>query len=123
MYTRLPLLEQYTPALILFLSRETPRRQWTAVIAELARRVHYLSITTAQLPPGRQLQADLVQQLEDLNMLRLALMFLVIAIVAAFFGFGLVAGMAYDAAKIFFFIFVVLAVLAFIGGALRSPPV
>src|SRR5438445_8168671 len=63
------------------------------------------------------------KQLEDCEMLRLALTFLVIAIVAAFFGFGLVAGMAYDAAKIFFFIFVVLAVLAFIGGALRSPPV
>ncbi len=56
-------------------------------------------------------------------MLRLALMFLVIALVAAVFGFGLVAGMAFEGAKIFFFIFVVLAVLAFIGGALRSPPV
>jgi uncharacterized membrane protein YtjA (UPF0391 family) len=56
-------------------------------------------------------------------MLRLALVFLVIALVAAFFGFGVVAGLAYDAAKIFFFIFIVLAVLAFIGGALRSPPV
>lgn len=56
-------------------------------------------------------------------MLRLALLFLVIALIAAFFGFGLVAGMAYDAAKIFFFIFVVLAVITFIGGALRSPPV
>ena len=56
-------------------------------------------------------------------MLRLALVFLVIALVAAFFGFGLVASMSYDIAKIFFFIFIVLAVLAFIGGALRSPPV
>jgi uncharacterized membrane protein YtjA (UPF0391 family) len=56
-------------------------------------------------------------------MLRLALLFLVIAIIAAVFGFGLVAGMAYDAAKIFFFVFIVLAVIAFIGGALRSPPV
>jgi uncharacterized membrane protein YtjA (UPF0391 family) len=55
-------------------------------------------------------------------MLRLALTFLVIALIAALFGFGLVAGMAFDAAKIFFFIFVVLAVLAFLGGALRSPP-
>jgi len=56
-------------------------------------------------------------------MLRLALMFLVVALVAAFLGFGLVAGLAFDAAKILFFIFIVLAVLAFIGGALRSPPV
>jgi uncharacterized membrane protein YtjA (UPF0391 family) len=56
-------------------------------------------------------------------MLRLALVFLVIAIIAALFGFGFVADMSYSAAKIFFFIFIVLAVLAFIGGALRSPPV
>jgi uncharacterized membrane protein YtjA (UPF0391 family) len=56
-------------------------------------------------------------------MLRLALVFLVIALIAAFFGFGLVEGMAFAAAKIFFFIFIVLAVIAFIGGALRSPPV
>jgi uncharacterized membrane protein YtjA (UPF0391 family) len=56
-------------------------------------------------------------------MLRLALLFLVVAIIAALFGFGMVAGVAYGAAKILFFIFIVLAVLAFIGGALRSPPV
>jgi uncharacterized membrane protein YtjA (UPF0391 family) len=62
-------------------------------------------------------------QREDQDMLRLALVFLVVALIAAFFGFGMVAGLAWDAAKIFFFIFIVLAVLAFIGGALRSPPV
>ena len=56
-------------------------------------------------------------------MLRLALLFLVIAIIAALFGFGMVAGMAYSAAKILFIVFIVLALIAFIGGALRSPPV
>ncbi|HLJ93861.1 MAG TPA: DUF1328 domain-containing protein [Gemmataceae bacterium] len=56
-------------------------------------------------------------------MLRLALLFLVVAIIAAIFGFGLVAGVAVEAAKIIFFIFIVLAILSFIGGALRSPPV
>jgi uncharacterized membrane protein YtjA (UPF0391 family) len=56
-------------------------------------------------------------------MLRLAILFLVIAIIASLFGFGLVGGMAWEAAKILFFIFIVLAVLAFIGGALRTPPV
>jgi uncharacterized membrane protein YtjA (UPF0391 family) len=65
----------------------------------------------------------LANQREDQDMLRLALVFLVVALIAAFFGFGMVAGLAWDAAKIFFFIFIVLAVLAFIGGALRSPPV
>lgn len=56
-------------------------------------------------------------------MLRLAIMFFVIALIAAFFGFGLVAGMAYDVAKILFFVFIVLAVLSFLGGLLRTPPV
>jgi uncharacterized membrane protein YtjA (UPF0391 family) len=56
-------------------------------------------------------------------MLRLALVFLIVALIAALFGFGLVANVAYDAAKIFFFIFIVLAVLAFLGGLVRRPPV
>jgi len=55
-------------------------------------------------------------------MLRLAVVFLVIALLAALFGFGLVADLSYGAAKILFFVFLVLAVLAFLGGALRSPP-
>jgi uncharacterized membrane protein YtjA (UPF0391 family) len=56
-------------------------------------------------------------------MLRLAILLLVIALLASMFGFGLVAGMSYEAAKILFFVFIVLAVLAFLGGALRTPPV
>jgi uncharacterized membrane protein YtjA (UPF0391 family) len=55
-------------------------------------------------------------------MLRLAILFLVIAMIAALFGFGLISGMAWDAAKILFFVFIVLAVLSFIGGAFRTPP-
>lgn len=54
-------------------------------------------------------------------MLRLALIFLVVALVAALFGFGLVANLSYSAAKILFFIFLVLAVLSFIGGMTRRP--
>jgi uncharacterized membrane protein YtjA (UPF0391 family) len=56
-------------------------------------------------------------------MLRAALLFFVIALVAAFLGFGLVADLSYDFAKIFFFVFLVLAVLAVVGAAFRSPPV
>jgi uncharacterized membrane protein YtjA (UPF0391 family) len=56
-------------------------------------------------------------------MLRLAILFLVIALIASLFGFGLVGTVAWEGAKILFFIFIVLAVLAFIGGALRTPPV
>jgi uncharacterized membrane protein YtjA (UPF0391 family) len=59
-------------------------------------------------------------------MLRLALAFLVIALIAAVFGFGLVAGLAYDAAKILFVVFLVLAVVSLVAGGLRGtgpPPV
>ncbi len=56
-------------------------------------------------------------------MLRLALVFLVIAIIAAIFGFGMVSGLAWEGAKILFFIFIVLAILSFLGGLVRRPPV
>ena len=59
-------------------------------------------------------------------MLRWAIVFLVIALIASLFGFGFVSSMSYDAAKILFFIFIVLAVLAFLGGVLNrggAPPV
>ncbi|HAH45062.1 DUF1328 domain-containing protein [Gimesia sp.] len=49
-------------------------------------------------------------------MLSWALMFLVIALVAGLFGFGLVGGMAYGAAKICFFIFLILAVISLLTG-------
>jgi len=42
--------------------------------------------------------------------------FLVIALIAAFLGFGGVAAVSWEGAKILFFIFLVLAVLAFVGG-------
>ena len=51
-------------------------------------------------------------------MLRLALLFLIIAFIAALFGFGVIADMSWVAAKIFFFIFIVLAVIFFIGSLL-----
>lgn len=56
-------------------------------------------------------------------MLRMALLFVVIALIAALFGFGLIANMSFDIAKILFFIFLVLAVLSIVAGAFRSPPV
>lgn len=49
-------------------------------------------------------------------MLRLAVVFLVIALVAGLFGFGLVADYSWLGAKIFFVIFLILAVLSFLGG-------
>jgi len=55
-------------------------------------------------------------------MLRLALVFLVVALIAAFLGWGGVAAVSFDAARLLFFIFLVLAVLFFIGSALRGAP-
>jgi uncharacterized membrane protein YtjA (UPF0391 family) len=55
------------------------------------------------------------------SMLRLAIIFLVIALLAALFGFGLVADYSFVAAKILFFVFIVLAVLSFLGGVVRRP--
>lgn len=53
-------------------------------------------------------------------MLRYSLAFLIIALIAGVLGFGLVGGMAYSAAKICFFIFLILAVLSFVTGR-RQP--
>jgi uncharacterized membrane protein YtjA (UPF0391 family) len=55
-------------------------------------------------------------------MLRLAVVFLIIALIAALFGFGLVGAIAWDAAKILFFIFLVLAVISLIAGGIRGSP-
>ena len=55
-------------------------------------------------------------------MLRLALAFLLIALIAGLLGFPLIAGLSYEAARIFFFIFLVLAVLFLLGGLFRGAP-
>jgi uncharacterized membrane protein YtjA (UPF0391 family) len=49
-------------------------------------------------------------------MLNYAVTFLIIALIAGALGFGVVGGMAYGAAKILFFVFLVLAVLSFLSG-------
>ncbi len=53
-------------------------------------------------------------------MLRWAVMFLVIALIAALFGFTDVAGTAYSGAKILFVVFLILAVLSMVFG-MRTP--
>jgi uncharacterized membrane protein YtjA (UPF0391 family) len=52
-------------------------------------------------------------------MLRLAIVFLVIALVAAFVGYGGVASYSWEGAKILFVIFLVLAVLSYLGHGYR----
>lgn len=56
-------------------------------------------------------------------MLRLAVFFLVIALIAAFLGYGGVANYSYEGARIFFFIFIVLAVVSLLGGRFRKSSV
>jgi uncharacterized membrane protein YtjA (UPF0391 family) len=57
-------------------------------------------------------------------MLRLALLFFIIALVAMFLGFPLTGAVMWEAGRIFFFIFIVLAVLALLGGLFyRAPPI
>lgn len=53
-------------------------------------------------------------------MLRWALLFLVVALVAALFGFGGVAGTSIMAAKILFFVFLVMFVVSLVMGS-REP--
>ncbi len=50
------------------------------------------------------------------TVLGLGVLFFIIAVIAGLFGFGVVSAESWAWAKIFFFIFVVLAVLAFVGG-------
>jgi len=56
---------------------------------------------------------------ENMIMLRFAVVFLVIALLAGLFGFVGVASYSWEGAKILFFVFLVLAVLSFLVGGSR----
>ncbi|MBO9677446.1 DUF1328 domain-containing protein [Paenacidovorax monticola] len=53
-------------------------------------------------------------------MLHYAVVFLVIALVAALFGFGGIAAGAVEIAKILFFVFVIMAVVTFVIGLVKK---
>jgi uncharacterized membrane protein YtjA (UPF0391 family) len=55
-------------------------------------------------------------------MIRLAILFLIIALIAGVLGFGGIENFSFQAAQIFFVIFLVLALLAFVGNFLRGAP-
>lgn len=55
-------------------------------------------------------------------MLRYAVIFFIIAIVAALFGFGGIAAGATEIAKILFFVFLVLFVVSLLAGLIRRRP-
>jgi uncharacterized membrane protein YtjA (UPF0391 family) len=60
---------------------------------------------------------------EEQIMLGWALAFLVIALIAAVFGFGGIAAGAAGIAKILFVVFLILFVVSLLAGAVRRPPV
>ena len=53
------------------------------------------------------------------NLLHYAIVFLVVALVAAAVGFGGVAGFAVEAARLLFWVFIVLFVISLIAGFVR----
>ena len=55
-------------------------------------------------------------------MLHYALVFFVVAIIAALFGFGGIAAGATEIAKVLFFIFVVLFIVSLVAGLIRRTP-
>ena len=55
-------------------------------------------------------------------MINWAITFLIIALIAAALGFGGIAGTAVGLAKILFFVFIVLFIIAFVMGR-KAPPV
>lgn len=56
-------------------------------------------------------------------MLSWALVFFIVAIVAALFGFGVIASGAAAIAKVLFFVFLVLFIVSLIAGTVRRPTV
>jgi uncharacterized membrane protein YtjA (UPF0391 family) len=55
-------------------------------------------------------------------MLRYALIFFVVALIAALFGFGGIAAGAVEIAKLLFFIFLVLFIVSLVAGLIRRAP-
>lgn len=55
-------------------------------------------------------------------MLRYAIIFFIVAIVAALFGFGGIAAGATEIAKILFFVFLVLFIVSLVAGLIRRGP-
>ena len=53
------------------------------------------------------------------NLLHYAVVFLIVALVAAFLGFGGVAGTAMEGARILFWVAIVLFIIAVVGGWIR----
>ncbi len=64
--------------------------------------------------PGLRLRRDVVG-----NLLHYAVVFLVVALIAAFLGFGGVAGTAIEGARILFWVAIVLFIVSLVAGLIR----
>ena len=71
---------------------------------------------------GAELRRPIALNWEDLAMLYWAVVFFVVAIIAALFGFGGIAAGATEIAKILFFVFLVLFVVSLLFGGFRRRP-
>jgi uncharacterized membrane protein YtjA (UPF0391 family) len=82
-----------------------------------ARRGTELAVATAGRS-GRRVISPVRHK--EINMLQLAAVFFVIALIAAIFGFGGIAAGAVEIGKILFFIFLVIFIVTFVLGIMRS---
>jgi uncharacterized membrane protein YtjA (UPF0391 family) len=76
----------------------------------------------AGLWPGERSRISPDYRAKEQIMLQWALLFLLIALVAAVFGFGGIAASFATIGKILFFVFLVLFLVSLISGAVRRPP-
>jgi uncharacterized membrane protein YtjA (UPF0391 family) len=76
------------------------------------------NLARGEFSPQAKLKSQ--QLKEDHNMLGWAVTFLIIALIAALLGFGGIAGVAMEAAKIVFFVAIVLFLIAAVAGVIRG---
>ncbi len=86
--------------------------------ASVAGRTAYSTSQALELlaPPNRRSHRPQM----EMEMLHYAVVFLVIALIAAVFGFGGIAAGAVGIAKILFFVFVIMAIVTFVLGLLNK---
>jgi uncharacterized membrane protein YtjA (UPF0391 family) len=77
---------------------------------------------SSSVPPSKLDVTNKHDSEQEVYMLSWALTFFIVAIIAAVLGFTTIAGAAAGIAKILFFIFLVLTLVALVAGALRGRP-
>lgn len=78
-----------------------------------------LSLTNLDADVSKEAPPQRVQS-KEIEMLHYSVVFLVIALIAAVFGFGGIAAGAVEIAKILFFIFAIMAIVSFVVSLLRK---